>query len=175
MSQNFCPCCLIKKIPKKDINKNFNHKSKFSFEDDQKLKDLIAQNLNWEQISLQMGKYTSRQCKERWELHLNPFINHGPWTSEEDQILIKTFQLIGSKWSTISQLLPNRTDMSVKNRWRLLNRLKNKKIDLNLKTFEDVFPNNPKFLLENSKEFFHYVTGDEKNLLSNQCDFFGSC
>lgn len=53
----------------------------------------------------------------RWEHHLDPSINKGAWTEEEDQILMHQYSLLGKKWSKIAAFLPGRSDNAVKIRY----------------------------------------------------------
>ncbi|OHS99852.1 Myb-like DNA-binding domain containing protein [Tritrichomonas foetus] len=71
---------------------------------------------NWRVIALQLGR-TPKQCRERWNGHLNPNINKGPWTHSEDVVLATKQHELGNKWAEISKFLPGRTDAIVKNRW----------------------------------------------------------
>jgi hypothetical protein len=48
------------------------------------------------------------QCRERWLNHLDPSINKGEWTEEEDQILLKAQAQWGNSWTKIAELLPGR-------------------------------------------------------------------
>jgi hypothetical protein len=64
-----------------------------------------------------MGNRTPKQCRERWNNQLNPKINKGPWTLEEDIMLVRKQRQLGNRWAEISRFLPGRTDTLVKNRW----------------------------------------------------------
>ncbi|KAL4116834.1 hypothetical protein PRIC2_012286 [Phytophthora ramorum] len=63
---------------------------------------------------------TPKQCRERWKNHLDPAINKGPYTEEEDSVILTAQARLGNKWSQISQLLKGRTEDSVKIRWKSL-------------------------------------------------------
>jgi len=58
-----------------------------------------------------------KQVRDRYINILDPEINKGLWTVEEDKIIIKEYNTIGPKWSRISQKLKGRPENMVKNRW----------------------------------------------------------
>lgn len=80
---------------------------------------------------------TSKQCRERWLNYLNPAIDHGPWTPEEDALLIQQHAVLGNQWARIRctqqgrllivlktptffcsrEFLPKRSDNMIKARW----------------------------------------------------------
>ncbi|EAY07611.1 Myb-like DNA-binding domain containing protein [Trichomonas vaginalis G3] len=72
---------------------------------------------NWKKLCELLPGRIGKQCRERWRNHLDPNINHQPWTPEEDNLLIKYHEMYGNKWVQISQLIPNRSDNAIKNRW----------------------------------------------------------
>ncbi|OMJ77478.1 hypothetical protein SteCoe_22914 [Stentor coeruleus] len=99
----------------------------WNHEEDVVLKDLIAEYgvKKWAKIAKVLNeKFNShrkgKNCRERWNNHLNPEINKGEWSYEEDLILLKEFKNIGKKWSSISKVLSGRTENAVKNRWNTL-------------------------------------------------------
>lgn len=50
----------------------------------------IAQNITrWSDIAACIPGRVGKQCRERYHNHLDPNINKGPWTPEEDAILLK--------------------------------------------------------------------------------------
>lgn len=57
---------------------------------------------------------------------MDPSIKKGPWTEEEERILIEAQQKFGNKWSVIARLLPGRTDNTIKNHFNSIVYHKNK-------------------------------------------------
>jgi hypothetical protein len=53
-------------------------------------------------------------------------INQLPWTNEEDEKLINLRNEIGPHWISTSSAFKGRTDIALKNRWRYLEKMKNK-------------------------------------------------
>ena len=81
----------------------------------------------WKDVAMELysksglGIYRQgRQCRERWVNHLDPSINRGYWTTEEDINLLKSYLEIGRKWSELAKKMKNRTENTVKNRWKSL-------------------------------------------------------
>jgi hypothetical protein len=96
---------------------------KFSKEEDELLKTLVnrAGETDWHVVAARMKNRTARQCRERWKHYLSPEISTGPWTEEEDELLLQKVKEMGSQWSRIARFFANRTDITVKNRWISLN------------------------------------------------------
>lgn len=100
-------------------------KGHWSPEEDEVLKALISKyspNLDWATIAKSVEGRSAKQCRERWFLNLDPSINHGPWTAEEDHALMEFVRLNGGKWSLIAKHMPGRTENSVKTRYYSLQR-----------------------------------------------------
>lgn len=95
------------------------HKSPFTRTEDQIIIQFIMQNgpKNWAALAQQLEGRSAKQCRERWHNHLNPNINKGPWTYNEDVILAQKQKILGNRWADIARFLPGRNDTLVKNRW----------------------------------------------------------
>ena len=44
--------------------------------------------INWAGIATQIEGRTTKQCRERWNNHLDPTIRRGNWTPDEDRLLL---------------------------------------------------------------------------------------
>jgi hypothetical protein len=95
------------------------HKQPFTSEEDQVILDFVRSNgaKNWNFVASELENRTPKQCRERWHNHLDPSIQKGPWSPEEDQLLAEKQAVLGNKWAEIARFLPGRTDTLVKNRW----------------------------------------------------------
>lgn len=92
-------------------------------EEDLKLRDLVAEGKkNWGQVASLIPGRTSKQCRERWCNHLDPNINKGSYTEDEDRIIMEMQAKLGNRWSIIAQQLKGRTEDAVKIRWKSLMR-----------------------------------------------------
>ncbi|KAL6074235.1 Transcription factor MYB3R-1 [Balamuthia mandrillaris] len=77
---------------------------------------------NWIKIQSHVPGRTDVQCRERWMNVLNPGVNNGPWTNEEDEKLREAIAQHGlGKWSQVAQMMPMRTDNQCWRRWKTLN------------------------------------------------------
>jgi len=105
-------------------------KGHWSKEEDARLLELITaytekgtiSNINWAAVSQQIEGRNAKQCRERWFLNLDPSINRGPWTPDEDERLLKLAAQCGGRWSLISKNMVGRTENSVKTRYHSLQR-----------------------------------------------------
>jgi hypothetical protein len=95
------------------------HKRPFTEEEDQMILDFVRTNgaKNWFFVASELENRTPKQCRERWHNNLDPSIQKGPWSPEEDQLLAEKQSVLGNKWAEIARFLPGRTDTLVKNRW----------------------------------------------------------
>lgn len=97
-------------------------KRSFTKLDDEMLTRAVQSSrfIEWNEIAKKLGKWSARQCRERWKNYVDPSLSHDKWTYEEDQILLKRFEEIGSNWIKIKQFLPGRAVNNIKNRLQYL-------------------------------------------------------
>ena len=101
-------------------NMKKRERQKFSQEEDNMLIQLVNQHgtLNWNLIASHMPNRNPRQCRERWKHYLSVKENRRePFTPEEDRVIFEKFNELGPKWTKIANFLPNRSDISIKNRF----------------------------------------------------------
>ena len=94
----------------------------FTLEEDNRLRILVSQygSKDWNLISEMMVSKNPRQCRERWNNYLNPILTTSPWTLEEDHMLVRKYGEYGPHWSKIAHHFVNRSENSIKNRWKTL-------------------------------------------------------
>jgi hypothetical protein len=74
----------------------------------------------WAVVAQAIPGRTGKQCRERWVNQLDPTLNAGVWTPEEDQVLMSEQRFRGNAWVQIALALPKRSPNSIKNRWTWL-------------------------------------------------------
>jgi hypothetical protein len=103
------------------INKEAS-KTYFSHDDNLRLASLIAMygSSNWSFIFRLMINKTKRQCRDRWTNYLNPSLNKNPFSNDENDLLLKKVDELGFQWKEISKYFQNRTEMMVKNKYKIM-------------------------------------------------------
>ncbi|KAG0517430.1 hypothetical protein BDA96_09G088800 [Sorghum bicolor] len=95
-------------------------KGNWTPEEDDILREAVEtyKGKNWKKIAESFPGRTDVQCLHRWQKVLNPELVKGPWSKEEDEIIIQMVNKHGpKKWSTIAQALPGRIGKQCRERW----------------------------------------------------------
>jgi hypothetical protein len=95
-------------------------------DEDIKLMDAVQKHSgkNWVALAAPVSGRTKIQCRNRWCSALEPSIDRttgrtGNWEEDEDAKLKAAVQTYGGKsWVAIAALVPGRTKLQCKNRWR---------------------------------------------------------
>ncbi|GAV79112.1 Myb_DNA-binding domain-containing protein/Myb_DNA-bind_6 domain-containing protein, partial [Cephalotus follicularis] len=75
---------------------------------------------SWRKIAQFVPGRTQVQCRERWVNALDPSLNFGEWTEDEDSRLIAAIQEHRHCWSKVAACMPSRTDSQCLRRWKVL-------------------------------------------------------
>ena len=100
-------------------------KGPWSKEEDGRLKQLVEQHglknglKKWKVVASLMPGRSIKRCQERWSEHIDPSIQKGQWTLEEESTLIHAHRVYGTKWARMKALLPGRPPSMIKNHWNL--------------------------------------------------------
>lgn len=115
-TQYYFPCDTFAPIASPKVETQ--QRSRFTKAEDELLKKLAESQNNpkWNEIALYLKGRTARQCRERYNNYLRPDLINGPWTPEEDELLIGLYEMHGPKWALISRSFESRSPVNVKNR-----------------------------------------------------------
>ena len=93
---------------------------KWTAEEDAQLRRAVNANAgkNWKKIAIYLPGRTDVQCLHRWQKVLKPGLVKGPWTTEEDLLVVRLVQEYGQKkWSFIARQLQGRLGKQCRERW----------------------------------------------------------
>ncbi len=96
-------------------------KGKWTTDEDKILKSAYEElGPAWYKICLRIPGRTDDQCAKRYNEVLDPSTQTRlrPWTEEEDQFLIESVRIHGTRWKNISLQMRGRTALTCRNRWR---------------------------------------------------------
>ncbi|KAL3829634.1 hypothetical protein ACJIZ3_018436 [Penstemon smallii] len=89
-------------------------------EQDEILRDAVQRYKGhcWKKIAACFTNKTDVQCLHRWQKVLDPNLVKGPWSKEEDDVIIEFVGKQGNrKWSQIARHLPGRIGKQCRERW----------------------------------------------------------
>ncbi|PIN09803.1 Transcription factor, Myb superfamily [Handroanthus impetiginosus] len=104
------PCC-----DKKGLKKG-----PWTPEEDEKLVEYINKHGHgsWRSLPKLAGLLRcGKSCRLRWTNYLRPDIKRGPFSPEEEKVVIQLHAILGNRWAAIASQLPGRTDNEIKNLW----------------------------------------------------------
>jgi hypothetical protein len=91
---------------------------KWKPEEDEKLTDAVKQfGNNWVLVAALVPGRSEYQCRYRWVECLDPTINTGHWTPEEDAKLTEAVTQLGKDWVQVAAMVPGRTNKFCRQRW----------------------------------------------------------
>ncbi|KAG7163903.1 snRNA-activating protein complex subunit 4-like [Homarus americanus] len=77
----------------------------------------IGSHIPWAQVHQHMVGFSRNQVQNRWRM-INPDQSKGPFTVEEDFILIKGLHMFGLNFSNIAHFMPGRSPCQVRERYK---------------------------------------------------------
>jgi hypothetical protein len=94
-------------------------KRNWTKEEDTLLTELFDKHgKQWGLIASHLPGRTTTQVASRWEKCLDPVLHKGPFTPEEDQLILNYVSQNGPRcWPRITSIVPNRTAKQCRERW----------------------------------------------------------
>jgi hypothetical protein len=99
-------------------NKNFNAKGLWTPDEDERVRQYVAQygTAGIAQLAGDMDR-CSKQVRSRWFEVIDPAINREEWSPAEDDFIISMQATVGNKWSKMESFLDHRPQTHVKDRY----------------------------------------------------------
>ena len=74
----------------------------------------------WDQICKLIPGRTTKQCRDRWRIYLNPNVRSSDFSKAEDDMLKILVERMGKKWTQISHMFNGRAPEMLKNRYHTI-------------------------------------------------------
>lgn len=71
---------------------------------------------NWMKVASFLPGRTPNQCSARY-IRIQPGLHKGLWNEEEDQKLLKLYNIYGKNWKILAKHMPNRTGKQIRDRF----------------------------------------------------------
>lgn len=95
--------------------------TKWRREEDEALREGVKAlgTKNWRRISDEYfgGRHTETQCYQRYQKIMKSGLIKGPWTKEEDEMIVECIKKGMTKWSDIAAHVPGRVGKQCRERW----------------------------------------------------------
>eukprot|EP00036_Acanthoecidae_sp_10tr_P015477 CAMPEP_0206290344 /NCGR_PEP_ID=MMETSP0106_2-20121207/2572_1 /ASSEMBLY_ACC=CAM_ASM_000206 /TAXON_ID=81532 /ORGANISM="Acanthoeca-like sp., Strain 10tr" /LENGTH=776 /DNA_ID=CAMNT_0053720903 /DNA_START=117 /DNA_END=2444 /DNA_ORIENTATION=- len=75
----------------------------------------FRKNLKWRHVATRLPGRLGKQCRERYQNHLDPSVSKDKFSDAEIGLAIRLHDKLGNKWAEIARWMPGRTDNAVKN------------------------------------------------------------
>ncbi|KAH7311357.1 hypothetical protein B0I35DRAFT_437949 [Stachybotrys elegans] len=97
--------------------------------EDERLREAVrVHGQRWAVIANIVGLRSPDQCAKRWQYSLDPRLEHGGWSPEEDDVLLELVRAHGRDWKLLhDQEFPTRSRNELKNRYSTLTRRSNQR------------------------------------------------
>lgn len=105
----------------------------WSAAEDGRLQEAVTRHgKRWTAVANLVGTRNGEQCAKRWNEHVNPELDHSPWTAPQDTLLLPLVALYGHNWKLIAEkFMPTRAPLAIKNRHALLMRRQTRQVARN--------------------------------------------
>ena len=109
----------IGKEVKEKTAKRYSKNRKFTKEEDERLRELVKLygEGHWIKVAENMPGRNRKQVRERYVNFVKKERSFAEFTIEEDSLILDFVQTKGRRWILISNLLPGRTPIMIKNRY----------------------------------------------------------
>lgn len=113
-----CQIQMGKEVKEKTV-KRYSKNRKFTKEEDEHLRELVKLygEGHWIKVAEKMPGRNRKQVRERYVNFVKKERSFAEFTTEEDSLILDFVQTKGRRWILISNLLPGRTPIMIKNRY----------------------------------------------------------